>query len=206
MTAIKSIVLEAPEADTDAANALYASAWGLDKQVVVRPGDAPTAGFRGYTLSLIASQPADVDALVNAAVDAGATVIKPVSKSLWGYGGSVRTPDGAVWTIASSSKKNTAPASKKIDDIVLLLGVEDVAATKQFYVDRGLSVGRSFGRKYVEFTAPAGQIKLALNGRKALAKNAGVSPEGSGSHRIVVNGDTEAFTDLDGFTWDVAPA
>lgn len=205
MTAITSIVLEAPEADTEAANALYASAWGLDKQVVVRLGDAPTDGFRGYTLSLIAFQPADVDALVNAALDAGATSIKPVSKSLWGYGGPVRTPDGAVWTIASSSKKNTAPASKKIDDIVLLLGVDDVAATKQFYVDRGLTVGRSFGRKYVEFTAADGQIKLALNGRKALAKNAGVSPEGSGSHRIVVNSDSEAFTDLDGFTWDVAP-
>jgi hypothetical protein len=38
-----------------------------------------------------------------------------------------------------------------LDEIVLLLGAADVAASKRFYLDRGLEVARSFGRKYVEF-------------------------------------------------------
>src|SRR5436309_2739011 len=79
---------------------------------------------------------------------------------------------------------------------------EDVLASKRFYVDRGLDVKRSFGRKYVEFDAPSSQVKLALYGRRALAKDAGVSPEGSGSHRIVIGSDAGPFTDPDGFVWE----
>ena len=42
-------------------------------------------------------------------------------------------------------------------------------------------------------------VKLGLYSRKALAKDAGVAPEGSGSHRLVIGG--AAFTDPDGFVW-----
>jgi hypothetical protein len=42
------------------------------------------------------------------------------------------------------------------------------------------------------------------NGRRALAKDAGVSPEGTGSHRIVIGSDTGPFTDPDGFAWEAA--
>jgi hypothetical protein len=38
------------------------------------------------------------------------------------------------------------------------------------------------GRKYVEFATPSSPVKLALYGRRALAKDAGVSPDGTGSH------------------------
>ena len=86
---------------------------------------------------------------------------------------------------------------------MLLLGVADVAASKRFYVDRGLEVARSFGRKYVEFATGAG-VKLALYGRRALAKDAGVSPDGTGSHRIVIGSDAGPFTDPDGFAWQGA--
>jgi hypothetical protein len=34
-------------------------------------------------------------------------------------------------------------------------------------------------RTYVEFAAPASHVKLALYGRRALAKDAGVSPDGT---------------------------
>ena len=54
-------------------------------------------------------------------------------------------------------------------------------------------MARSFGRKYVEFAAPASHVKLALYGRRALAKDAGVSPEGTGSHRIVIGSDCRAL-------------
>ena len=85
-------------------------------------------------------------------------------------------------------------------------GLQDTDSARVSVVDHGLTVGRGFGSKYVEFTAPAGQVKLALYKRRALAKNAGVSPEGSGSHRLVITNDTAAFTDPDGFVWDVATA
>jgi hypothetical protein len=44
-------------------------------------------------------------------------------------------------------------------------------------------------------------VTLALYGRRALAKDAGVTPEGSGSHRIFIGADNGPFTDPDGFTW-----
>src|SRR5207248_10346855 len=97
---------------------------------------------------------------------------------------------------------DTGPATRRIDEIVLLLGVADVAASKRFYVDRGLQVARSFGRKYVQFATA--QVKLALYGRRALAKDAGVSPDGTGSRRIVIGSDAEAFADPDGFAWKPA--
>lgn len=74
-------------------------------------------------------------------------------------------------------------------------------APRRFYLDRNLEVARSFGHEYVEFAAPLAQVKLALHGRGALAKDAGVSPEGSGSHRILLTGDAVPFSDPDGFVW-----
>jgi hypothetical protein len=104
-------------------------------------------------------------------------------------------------TVASSAKKDTGPAIQRIDDVVLQLGVADVSASKRFYVDHGLTVTKSFGRRYVEFAEPSDPIKLALLKRPALAKAAGVPPDGTGSHRIIVGGRA-AFTDPDGFTWE----
>lgn len=129
-----------------------------------------------------------------------------MKKSLWGYGGVVQAPDGSIWKIATSSKKNDGPATRTIDSLVLLLGAEDVKASKQFYLDRGLEVSKSFGRKYVEFTSAANNVTLALYGRRALAKDAGVAPEGTGSHRLTVAGTSETFTDPDGFAWEAACA
>jgi len=85
---------------------------------------------------------------------------------------------------------------------VLLLGAADVAASKRFYVGRGLEVAKSFGRKYVEFAAPSASVKLALYGRRAAAKDAGVPVDGSGSHRIVIGSEAGSFTDPDGFVWE----
>jgi hypothetical protein len=199
---IESLTLEVP--DPTAARDFSSAAFGLEGQVQLRACDAPTSGFRGFTLSLVVSQPATVGALVGAALDAGATPLKPVRKSFWGYGGVVSAPDGTIWKVAASNKKDTGPATRQIDDILLLLGCEDVLASKRFYVERGLQVAKSFGRKYVEFAAPSPAVKLALYGRRALAKDAGVSPEGSGSHRIAINSNVEPFTDPDGFAWEPA--
>ena len=202
MRSIESVSLEVP--DPTAAERFYTAAFGLGPQLSLRASKAPTSGFRGFTLSLVVSQAATVDGLIGAALDAGATPLKPVAKSLWGYGGVLRAPDGTIWNVATSSKKNTGPASRQIDQIVLLLGAADVAASKRFYLDRGLAVARSFARTYVEFAAPSTHIKLALYKRRALAKDAGVSANGTGSHRIIIASDAEPFTDPDGFAWEAA--
>ena len=144
MTAIDSITIEAP--DPAAATAFYDAAFGLGDRLRVRAATSPTSGFRGFTLSLIVSQPADADAL--------------------------------------------------------LLGTTDITESKRFYVERGLSVARSFGRKYVEFDAASTGVKLALYGRKALAKDAGVPQDGDGSHRLAIGVDSGVFTDPDGFEWE----
>jgi catechol 2,3-dioxygenase-like lactoylglutathione lyase family enzyme len=201
MTSIESVTLEVP--DPAAATAFYTAAFGLGTQVRVRTSDAPTAGFRGFTMSLIVSQPSTVSSLIDSALAAGATTLKPVQKSLWGYGGVVQAPDGAIWKVATSARKDTGPATRQIDQIVLLVAAADVAASKRFYVDHGLTVGKSFG-KYVEFAMPASPIKLGLYGRRALAKDAGVSPDGTGSHRLAIGSDAGPFSDPDGFAWEAA--
>ncbi|MGW3289802.1 glyoxalase [Streptomyces sp. NPDC001002] len=199
-TALASVTLEV--ADPEAARLFY-SAFGVDTYIRLRASEEPSAGFRGFTLALTVSGPATVDGFVGAAVDAGATVLKPAAKSLWGYGGVVQAPDGTIWKIATSAKKDTGPATREIDEVVLLLGVEDVKATKQFYVGQGLSVSKSFGGKYAEFASgQSSPLKLALYKRRALAKDLGVPDDGTGTHRVVLGSATGAFTDPDGFVWE----
>jgi predicted lactoylglutathione lyase len=199
MVAIESVILEV--ADIAAAQRFYGPAFGLGTQLRLRESQEPSTGFRGFTVSLVVSQPSTVNSLFGSALAAGATPLKPASKSFWGYGGVLQAPDGTIWKISTSEKKDTGPADRHVDQVVLLLGVADVLATKRFYVAHGLDVAKSFGRKYVEFATPSSAVKLALYGRRAAAKDAGVSPDGSGSHRLVIAGDAGSFTDPDGFAW-----
>ena len=202
MTSIDSIAIEVP--DPTAAQRFYADAFDLGDRIGLRIAQAPTSGFRGFTLSLTVSQPANVDNIVDAALDAGASVLKPVAKSFWGYGGVLKAPDGTIWKVATSAKKDTGPAGRQVEDVVLLLGVEDVLASKRFYAEHGLAVAKSFGRKYVQFATEGSPVTFALYGRRALAKDAGVAPEGSGSHQIVISGDAGPLTDPDEFVWERA--
>jgi predicted lactoylglutathione lyase len=203
MTYIESVTLEA--ADPAAAERFYAEAFGLGSVVRVRASEAPTAGFRGFTLSVTVPQPSTVRGFVDAALAAGAKSLKPVTKSFWGYGGVIEAPDGAIWKIATSAKKDDGPDTRQIDQVVLLLGVADVTASKRFYAEHGIGVAKSFGRMYVEFDTASSPVKLSLYRHHALAKDAGVAPDGTGSHRIAVASDAGSFTDPDGFAWETAP-
>lgn len=194
---LSTLVIEAAET---AEASLFYKTLGVDQYVEVRPASEPSTGFRGFSISLICSQPANVDALFAAAVSAGAAVLKPAAKSFWGYGAVVQAPDGTIWKLASSSKKDKTTAAAVFDDIVLLLGVEDVKASKQFYVDQGFGVAKSFGGKYAELESSP--VNLALYPRKAAANDSGTTVDGSGSHRLVIVGDNGAFTDPDGFVWE----
>jgi predicted lactoylglutathione lyase len=196
MFTLQTITLDA--ADPTDARAFYEKAFGLTDEISVRQG--PGTG-RPFTISLVVGQPSTVDSLVDSALAAGATSLKPVEKSFWGYGGIVQAPDGSIWKIATSAKKDSGPATREIDDIVLLLGVADVKASKRFYAERGLGVKRSFGGKYAEFEAAPGAVQLAIYPRRALEKETGVTVDPDAAHGIVLRGGSEAFTDPDGFTW-----
>ncbi|WP_330335497.1 glyoxalase (plasmid) [Streptomyces sp. NBC_00536] len=203
MTSLASVTLEV--ADLSAAQRFY-TAFGLGDRIRLRASEEPTTGFRGFAVALTVSRPATVKGFIDAALDAGATALKPASKSFWGHGGVVRAPDGTILKVATSEKKDTGPATRDIDQIVLLLGTADVTASKKFYVGRGLAVAKGFGSKYVEFAAGAGPVKLALYGRRALAKDLGVPIDGTGSHRLALGTDAASFTDPDGFAWEGVPA
>ncbi|MFE9387186.1 glyoxalase [Streptomyces sp. NPDC007025] len=199
---LTSVTLEV--ADPESAG-LFHTAFGVESRIRLRHFAPHSTGFRGFTLALTVSRPATVDSFLGAAVDAGATVLKPAAKSLWGYGGVVRAPDGTIWKVATPAKKDTGPATREIDEMVLLLGVRDVKATRQFYADRGLTVAKSFGGKYAEFASgESSPVKLALYKRAGLAKDLGVPDDGTGSHRIVLGGTADSFTDPDGFAWEAA--
>ena len=202
-TSSVSLSLVVLETSDPEASGRVVAALGVGDRIRVRASSTPADGFRGFSLSLLVSQPASVDLLLGEALAAGARELKPAARSLWGYGGVVEGPDGTIWKVATSAKKNRGPATKHVDDLVLLLGVEDVVASKRCYAEHGFTVGKSFGRSYAEFETPAGSVKLALYRRRALAKDVGVSAESSGPHRLVLGG-AGSFVDPDGFTWDPA--
>lgn len=199
MTTISSIALDV--IDPAQAERFYRDALGVDERLRFRAAQPESTGFRGYTVSLLVSQPGNASAILDAAVAAGGTTLKPAEKSLWGFGGVVQAPDGAILTVATQAKKDKSPVSKEFTDIVVLLAASDVGESKKFYTEHGFTVGKSFG-KYVDFDLPSSPVKLGLYTRSALAKTAGVPRDGSGSHRITLASDAGPFTDPDGFVWE----
>ncbi|TWF90886.1 putative lactoylglutathione lyase [Streptomyces brevispora] len=103
-TVLASVTLEV--ADLEAARRFY-DAFGVNTYIRLRASEAHSTGFRGFTLALTVSGPATVDGFVAAAVDAGATVLKPATKSLWGYGGVVQAPDGTIWKNRGRRRRRT---------------------------------------------------------------------------------------------------
>ena len=90
MTTIESVTIEV--SDPTAAAAFYTAAFDLSELVGVRATEAPTTGFRGFTMSLVVSQPSTVDSLIGTALDRiviGSEV------------GAFTDPDGFAWETAS---------------------------------------------------------------------------------------------------------
>lgn len=202
MTTIAQLLIETE--DPDAAELFYGDALGLGGRLRARGSDAPTSGFRGATVSLVVPDPPVADSFMDAGISAGATVVKPAARNLFGYGGTLRAPDGTLVTVASSSKKRTGAAPGTIEELVVQLGVASVADSRDFYASHGTEVAQKFGGKYTSFST--GPITLALLKRPALAKAAGVEAAGTGSSRLVLLGDLGELTDPDGFRWEAADA
>ncbi|MFC7640939.1 hypothetical protein ACFQX6_07985 [Streptosporangium lutulentum] len=68
MVSIESAHLEV--ADPTAVGRFYTDAFGSGSQVRLRASEAPTTGFRGFTLSLTVSRPSTVNGLIGSAPDA----------------------------------------------------------------------------------------------------------------------------------------
>ncbi len=63
--------------------------------------DTGTDGFGGIALAHNVRSPNEVDAVIAAAADAGATVTRPPAATFYGgYAGCFTDPDGHVWEIA----------------------------------------------------------------------------------------------------------
>ena len=61
----------------------------------------------------------------------------------------------------------------------IMIGVKDLARAKKFYADLGCKIEQDYPQ-FVKFELGDGSSSLALYEREAAAKDAGVSPEGSG--------------------------
>jgi uncharacterized glyoxalase superfamily protein PhnB len=204
MTDIAHVTLEVT--DQASAEAFYRTVFGPDLPVQVRGSDAPTTGFRGFTVGVDLRGPAAVDDVFARALAAGATAIKPPEAQRWGgYSGVLRAPDGSVWKLATSAAPGAGGADPTIERVVLLLGVADVAASTRAYVDRGFEVAKDYGQ-YVELEPGEGAVTLGLYERTGLAAEFGVDPEGSGAHGLAIGVVGGGFVDVDGFAWETAPA
>lgn len=59
------------------------------------------SGFDGFTLAHNVASEEEADAVLEEAVAAGATLVKPAQKVFWGgYSGYFKDPDGHLWEVA----------------------------------------------------------------------------------------------------------
>ena len=60
-----------------------------------------TPGFTGFTLAHNVASETEVEEVINQALSAGATLVKPAQKVFWGgYSGYFSDPDGYLWEVA----------------------------------------------------------------------------------------------------------
>jgi len=77
--------------------------WGRDKLAADSgvEDDDRAGAFGGIVLAHNVRSPGEVDAIVAAAADAGATVTRPPAETFYGgYAGCFRDPDGHIWEVA----------------------------------------------------------------------------------------------------------
>lgn len=73
------------------------------KEALAKDATVPVEGygFPGFALAHNVATTAEVDQLIEQAVNAGATLVKPAQKVFWGgYSGYFKDPDGYLWEVA----------------------------------------------------------------------------------------------------------
>src|SRR5437870_5832086 len=82
------------------AGGLVFALWGRD-QLAADSGVEDTGGWGGVTLAHNVRSPAEVDAVIDEARAAGATIARPGAETFWGgYSGAFTDPDGHAWEVA----------------------------------------------------------------------------------------------------------
>ncbi|ACU72121.1 Glyoxalase/bleomycin resistance protein/dioxygenase [Catenulispora acidiphila DSM 44928] len=172
-------------------------------------GSAPeTDGFRGFMISAIFPTAQAVDNLLDAAVRAGGTLVKPGKGAAWGYAGHFADPDGHAWKAVTSGspllakfkRSHPAPAAGPAlapQEVAVTLAVPDMKAAKHFYTaGLGYEVDKAFG-KFAKFKPTPGAATLSLYTRDALATDAGVDAAGHGfrGYALTFQAPTEAGVD-----------
>lgn len=93
---------------------LHGSWLGLyGREALAEDANVPAqgSGFPGFTLSHNVASEAEVDALLDAAVAAGAKRVKPGQQVFWGgYSGYFSDPDGFLWEVAHNPLFWVGPA------------------------------------------------------------------------------------------------
>ena len=75
---------------------------GLAEMVGAAPGGS---GFSGVVFNYVVRSEARVDAVMEEARQAGATILNPAATLPWGgYGGTFADPDGYVWSVGYSAE------------------------------------------------------------------------------------------------------
>jgi catechol 2,3-dioxygenase-like lactoylglutathione lyase family enzyme len=156
-------------------------------------GDAGMApegdGFRGFTLSYIVEQAADVDDMLTRLVHAGGAIAKAPRFAFWGYSAHVKDPSGHLWKIASPKRRpllgrkraeGGVPGPVAAQELALTIGVADMKRAKQFYEDGLGNPTKKDYSKFVSFDGGDGTPDLAMYKWDALADDADVPPDGHG--------------------------
>lgn len=174
----------------------------MDELTTETGGEFAAAGFPGYTLNYTVQQPSEVVALLEAAVQNGATVLKAAKGSLFGgFSAVFQAPDQTVWKLAAPTRKDTGPAGMppRPSEMIAILGVASPKASKSFYTALGMSVDRDYGNKFIDFRLSPGTWRLGLMPRKSLASDAGVKDRASGcggavfTHQVASSGQVDSL-------------
>jgi len=82
-------------------NGSWLGLYGWDALAEDAEVSAAGNGFRGFSLAHNVRSEAEVDALFQSALDAGANLVKKPQKVFWGgYSGYFADPDGHLWEVA----------------------------------------------------------------------------------------------------------
>ncbi|MFH0824498.1 MAG: VOC family protein [Pseudomonadota bacterium] len=90
-----------PEVAFFTLNGTWLGLYGRDALADDAGVSADGQGFESFTLAHNVQSEAEVDEVVNQAVEAGATLVKQPQKVFWGgYSGYFKDPDGHLWEVA----------------------------------------------------------------------------------------------------------
>lgn len=153
-------------------------------------GDDDPTPFPGYVVTYALAQPSEVRAVMDAAVHAGAHVLKPAKKALFGsFSGAFRAPDGSVWKIAADSSRDRGAGGgdPRPTEISIILGVQAPTASRTFYQALGMETDRDYGNKYIDFRPVDSAVRLCLMQRAVLAKDVGIDDPGRGAEGLALD-------------------